>query len=97
MGPKGKNTKTYCTDFCIKNGGITSDESIEVKHNIPKDKLTIFDRQFKDHQYQACNGCIAYVEKTCTDCKRREIGVQTSYETISDWLPKGISANRYKR
>ena len=72
----------------------TSGESIKVRRNIPKDKLTILDRQYKDHQYPTtisyCNGCIEYLEKkkTCTECKRksvsiREIGVQASYETTS--------------
>ena len=66
---------------------------IKVRSNIPKDKLTILDRQYKDHQYPTtisyCNGCIEYLEKkTCTECKResvsiREIGVQASYETTS--------------
>ena len=66
---------------------------IKVRRNIPKDKLTILDRQYKDHQYPTtisyCNGCIEYLgKKTCTECKResvsiREIGVQASYETTS--------------
>ena len=71
----------------------TSGESIKVRRNIPKDKLTILDRQYKYHQYPTtifyCNGCIEYLgKKTCTECKResvsiREIGVQASYETTS--------------
>ena len=80
------------TDFMHQEWGITSGESIKVRRNIPKDKLTILDRQYKDHQYPTsisyCNGCIKYLEKTCTECKResvsiREMGVQSSYETIS--------------
>ena len=82
------------TDFMHQEWGITcnSGESIKLRGNIPKDKLTILDRQYKDHQYPTtisyCNGCIEYLEKTCTECKResvsiREIGVQASYETTS--------------
>ena len=80
------------TDFMHQEWGITSGQSIKVRRNIPKDKFTILDRQYKDHQYPTtisyCNGCIAYLEKTCTECKRegvsnREIGVQASYETTS--------------
>ena len=79
-------------DFMHQEWGITSGQSIKVRRNIPKDKLTILDRQYKDHQYPTtisyCNGCIEYLEKTCTECKResvsiREIGVQASYETTS--------------
>ena len=62
MDPQGKNTKKLRQEW-----GITSGESIEVRYNIPKDKLTIFDRQYKDQQHHAtifyCNGCIAYVEQ----------------------------------
>ena len=63
-----------------------------MKRNIPKDKLSILDRQCKDHQYPTTisyfNGCIEYLEKTCTECKResvstRDICVQASYETKS--------------
>ena len=80
------------TDFMHQEWGITSGQSIKVRRNIPKDELTILDRQYKDHQYPTtisyCNGCIEYLEKTCTECKEesvsiREIGVQASYETIS--------------
>ena len=80
------------TDFMHQEWGITSGQSIKVRRNIPKDKLTILDRQYKDHQYQRtisyCNGCIVYLEKICTECKRegisiREIDVQASYETTS--------------
>ena len=80
------------TDFMHQEWGITSGQSIKVRRNIPKDKLTILDRQYKDHQYRRtisyCNGCIEYLEKICTECKRegviiREIGVQASYETTS--------------
>ena len=54
---------------------------IKVRRNIPKDKLTILDRQYKDHQYPT-------TISSCTECKResvsiREIGVQASYETTS--------------
>ena len=69
MGSKKKFTKKCGTDFLHQECGITSVESIKVRRNIPKDKLTIFDRQYKDHQYPAiisyCNGYIAYVEKVC--------------------------------
>ena len=80
------------TDFMHQEWGITSGQSLKVRHIIPKDKLTILDRQYKDHQYPTtisyCNGCIEYLQKTCTECKResvsiREIGVQASYETTS--------------
>ena len=47
--------------------GITSTESIKVRRNIPKDKLTSLDRLYKEHQYPTtisyCNGCIAYMKK----------------------------------
>ena len=47
--------------------GITSVQSIKVRRNIPKDNLTILDRQYKDHQYSTtisyCNGCIEYLGK----------------------------------
>ena len=84
--------KNCGTDFMHQEWGITSGQSIKVRRNIPKDKLTILDRQYKDHQYPRTisyrNGCIAYLEKICTECKRegvsiREIGVQASYETTS--------------
>ena len=80
------------TDFMHQELGITSGQSLKVRRIIPKDKLTILDRQYKDHQYATtisyCNGCIEYLQKTCTECKResvsiREIGVQASYETTS--------------
>ena len=80
------------TDFMHQEWGITSGQSIKVRRNIPKDKLTMLDRQYKDQQYPTtisyCNGCIEYSEKTCTECKResvriREIAVQASYETTS--------------
>ena len=80
------------TDFMHQEWGITSGQTIKVRRNIPKDKLTILDRQYKDHQYPTtisyCNGCKEYLEKTRTECKResvsiREIGVQASYETTS--------------
>ena len=82
------------TDFMHQEWGITSTsgQSIKVRRNIPKDKLRFLDRQYKDHQYPTtisyCNGCIEYLEKTCTECKResisiREIGVQAYYETTS--------------
>ena len=38
------------TDFMNHEWGITSGQSIKVRCNIPKDKLTILDRQYKDHQ-----------------------------------------------
>ena len=78
------------TDFMHQEWGITSGQSIKVRCNIPKDKLTLLDRQYKYHQcpitISYCNGCIEYLEKTCTECKResvriRKIGVQASYET----------------
>ena len=78
------------TDFMRQKWGITFGQSIKVRRIISKDKLTILDRQYKDHQYPTiisyCNGCMEYLEKTCTECKResvsiREIGVQVSYET----------------
>ena len=56
------------TDFMHQEWGITctSGESIKVRSNIPN-KLTILDRQYKDHQYPTtisyCNGCIEYLEK----------------------------------
>ena len=66
---------------------------IKVRRNIPKDKLTILDRQYKDHQYPTtisyCNGCIEYLEKKHVQnvngesVSIREIGVQASYETTS--------------
>ena len=62
---------------------------IKVRRNIPKDKLTILDRQYKDHQFllQWMHRVFGK-KKTCTECKResvsiREIGVQASYETTS--------------
>ena len=71
----------------------TSGESIKVRRNIPKDKLTILDRQYKDHQYSTTIFLLQWMhrvfgKKTCTECKResvsiREIGVQASYETTS--------------
>ena len=55
------------TDFMHQEWGIISGHSIKVMRNIPKDKLTILDRQYKDHQYPTtisyCNGCIEYLEK----------------------------------
>ena len=71
--------------------GINTGESIKVGQNTPKDKLTILDRQCKDHHYSAvsyCNGCIAYLEKICTECIResvnvRDIDVQASYDQKS--------------
>ena len=96
--------------LCIRNGELplASQESIKVRRNIPKDTLTILDRQYKDHQYPTtisyCNGCIEYLEKTCTECKResvsmREIGVQASYETTSvgsqtEYQPMDTSGNK---
>ena len=63
MDSKGKFTKNVVR----QDWGIASDESIEVRRNIPKDILTILDRQYKDHQYPTttayCNGYISYVEK----------------------------------
>ena len=51
------------TDFMHQEWGVY----IKVRRNIPKDKLTILDRRYKDHQYQTtisyCNGCIEYLEK----------------------------------
>ena len=59
--------KKCCTDFLHQEWGISSGQSIKVRRNIPKDKLTILDRQYKDHQYLTtisyCNGCIEYLEK----------------------------------
>ena len=55
------------TDFMHQEWRITSGQSIKVRRNIPKGKLTILDRQYKDHQYPTtisyCNGCIEYLEK----------------------------------
>ena len=57
------------TDFVHQECGITctSGESIKVRRNIPKDKLTILDRQYKIHKYPItisyCNGCMEYLEK----------------------------------
>ena len=61
---------------------------IKVRRNIPKDKLTILDRQYKDHQFLLQWMHRVFGKKTCTECKResvsiREIGVQASYETTS--------------
>ena len=67
---------------------------IKVRRNIPKDKLTILDRKYKDHQYPTtisyCNGCIEYLGKkkhvqnvNGESVSIREIGVQASYETTS--------------
>ena len=40
------------TDFMHQEWGITSCQSIlRLRRNIPKDKLTILDRQYKDHQF----------------------------------------------
>ena len=40
---------------------------IKVRRMFQKDKITILDRQYKDHQYPTtisyCNECIAIVEK----------------------------------
>ena len=61
---------------CGAECGITSGESIKVRRNIPKDKLTIIilERKYKDHQYPTtislCNGCIAYVEKHAQNVNR---------------------------
>ena len=59
---------------CGTECGITSGESIKVRNNIPKDKLTILDRKYKDHQYPItisyCNGCIAYVGKHAQNVNR---------------------------
>ena len=69
MDSKGKFMKTCGTDFMHQEWGITSTsgQSIKVRRNITKDKLTILDRQYKDHQYPTtisyCNGCIEYLEK----------------------------------
>ena len=56
------------TDFMHQEWGITSGQSIKVRRIIPKDKLTIIDRQYKDHQYPTsisyCNGCILRVLET---------------------------------
>ena len=56
------------TDLMHQEWRIASGQSIKVRRNIPKDKLTILlDRQYKDHQYPTtisyCNGCIEYLEK----------------------------------
>ena len=42
------------TDFMHQEWGITSTsgQSIKVRRNITKDKLTILDRQYKDHSTQ---------------------------------------------
>ena len=68
MDLKEKFMKKCGTDFMHQQWGITiSGESIKVRRNIPKDKLTILDRQYKDYQYPTpisyCNGCIEYLEK----------------------------------
>ena len=39
------------TDFMHQEWGITSGQSIKVRCNIPKDKLTILDRQYKDNNF----------------------------------------------
>ena len=86
MDSKGKFTKNCGIDFLHQKWGITSGD-IKVRRNIPKDKFTILDRQYKDHQYPTtisyCSGCIAYVEKHVQNVNRREIDVHTSYETTS--------------
>ena len=67
MDSKGKFTKKCGTDLMHQEWGITSGESTNVRHNIPKDKLIILDRPYKDHQYPTtisyCNGCIEYLKK----------------------------------
>ena len=64
MDLKGKFTKQYGPDFLHHSWGINPGESIKIRRNTPKDKLTIPDRQCKDHLYSTgsyCNVCIAYV------------------------------------
>ena len=50
------------TDFMHQEWGITAGQSIKVRRIIPKDTLTILDRQYKDHQYLTtisyCNGAV---------------------------------------
>ena len=71
------------TYFMHQEWGITSGQSIKVRRNIPKDKLTILDRQYKDHQYPTtisyCNGCIECLEKTCIECKRESVSIRFFY------------------
>ena len=91
MDSKGKFTKQCGTDFLHHNWGINPGESIKVRRTTPKDKLTILDRQCKNRHYSTvscCNGCIAYVEKICTECIResvtvRDIDVRASYDKKS--------------
>ena len=59
MGSKGK-----CgNDVLHQIWEITSGMSIKVKRNIPKDKLTTLNRQYKNTQYPTmisyCYGCLA--------------------------------------
>ena len=47
-GFKKKIYEECGTDFLHQEWGIASSESIKVRLNIPKDKLTILDRYYKD-------------------------------------------------
>ena len=60
------------TDFMHQEWGITSGQSIKVRRNIQNDKLTILDRQYKDHQYPTTISmdALSIWKKTCTECKR---------------------------
>ena len=73
-------TKNCGADFLHREWGIASGESIMARRNIPKDKSTILDRQYKDHQYPTtisfCNGCIAYVVKIYRECKRNSVSIR---------------------
>ena len=77
MDSKGNLRKKCGTNFLYHNWGINPGDSITVRRNTPKDKLTILDRQCKDHHYSTvsyCNGLIAYVtyvEKICTECTKK--------------------------
>ena len=70
----------------------TSGQSIKVRRNITKDKLTIFRQTIQRSPVPNNNFLLQWMHrafgKTCTECKResvsiREIGVQASYETTS--------------
>ena len=61
------------TDFIHLEWGITYGQSIKVRRNIPKDKLTIFDRHYtkitsSQQQFPiAMDAMLEYLEKTCTE------------------------------
>ena len=95
MDSKRKFVKKWGADyhfFCSSDGELPLVNLLRRGTIFQKIHLSISDRLYKDHQYPTtisyCNGCIAFVEKTCTECKQncvsiREINVQTSYETKS--------------